>query len=155
MMSNIRGLTFDDVMLVPGYNGIRSRQDVTTSVTVTGRTFEIPVISANMDTVTGETMANAITDFGGMSILHRFMTIEDNVAMFKRLKNPKKTGISIGIGEESMPRAEALVAAGAEIICVDVAHGHSKEVNRTIRQLRERWGQNVMIRRKRGDIRGR
>ena len=145
MMSNIRGLTFDDVMLVPGYNGIRSRQDVTTSVTVTGRTFDIPVISANMDTVTGETMANAITDFGGMSILHRFMTIEENVAMFKRLKNPKKTGISIGIGEESMPRAEALVAAGAEIICVDVAHGHSKEVNRTIRQLRERWGQNVMI----------
>ena len=90
MMSNIRGLTFDDVMLVPGYNGIRSRQDVTTSVTVTGRTFDIPVISANMDTVTGETMANAITDFGGMSILHRFMTIEENVAMFKRLKNPKK-----------------------------------------------------------------
>lgn len=145
MMANIRGLTFDDVMLVPGYNGIRSRQDVTTSVTAAGRTFELPVISANMDTITGETMANAITALGGMAILHRFMTIEDNVAVFKRLKNPKQTGISIGIGEESMPRAEALVSAGAEIICVDVAHGHSKEVNRTIRCLRERWGQNILI----------
>ncbi len=145
MMSNIRGLTFDDVMLVPGYNGIRSRQDVTTNVTVAGRTFEIPMISANMDTVTGETMANAMTDFGGMAILHRFMSIEENVAMFKRLKHPKKTGISIGIGEEALPRAEALISAGAEIICVDVAHGHSKEVNRTIRQLREKWGQHIMI----------
>ena len=145
MMSSIRGLTFDDVMLVPGYNGIRSRQDVTTSVTAAGRKFEIPIISANMDTVTEEAMSDAITGFGGMAILHRFMSIEDNVAMFRRVKNPKQTGISIGIGEESMPRAEALIAAGAEIVCVDVAHGHSKEVNRTIRQLRERWGSNIMI----------
>ncbi|MEI6834180.1 MAG: guanosine monophosphate reductase, partial [bacterium] len=145
MMSNIRGLTFDDVMLVPGYNGIRSRQDVTTSVTAAGRKFEIPIISANMDTITEEAMSDAITGFGGMAILHRFMSIEENVAMFQRVKKPKQTGISIGIGEESMPRAEALIAVGAEIICVDVAHGHSKEVNRTVRQLRERWGNNIMI----------
>jgi IMP dehydrogenase len=145
MMSSIRGLTFDDVMLVPGYNGIRSRQDVTTSVTLAGQTFAIPVISSNMDTITGESMANAITDFGGIAILHRFMTIEENVAMFGRLKNPAKTGISIGIGDEAMPRAEALVAAGAQIICVDVAHGHSKEVNRTIRRLRENFSNNIMI----------
>jgi IMP dehydrogenase len=145
MMSNIRGLTFDDVMLVPGYNGIRSRQDVTTSVTAAGRKFEIPIISANMDTITEEAMSDAITGFGGMAILHRFMSIEENVAMFQRVKNQKQTGISIGIGEESMPRAEALIAVGAEIICVDVAHGHSKEVNRTVRQLRERWGNNIMI----------
>jgi IMP dehydrogenase len=145
MMSSIRGLTFDDVMLVPGYNGIRSRQDVTTSVTAAGRTFEIPIISANMDTITEEAMSDAITDFGGMAILHRFMSIEDNVKMFKRVRNPKSTGISIGIGDESMPRAEALIEAGAEIICVDVAHGHSKEVNRTIRHLREKWGNNIMV----------
>jgi IMP dehydrogenase len=145
MMSNVRGLTFDDVMLVPGYNGIRSRQDVTTVVTVAAHSFDIPIISANMDTITGESMANAITEFGGMAILHRFMTIEDNVAVFKRLKNPSKTGISIGIGDEAMPRAEALVAAGAEIICVDVAHGHSKDVNRTIRRLRENFSTNIMI----------
>jgi IMP dehydrogenase len=145
MMSNIRGLTFDDVMLVPGYNGIRSRQDVTTSVTAAGRKFDIPIISANMDTITEEAMSDAITGFGGMAILHRFMSIEENVAMFQRVKKPKQTGISIGIGEESMPRAEALIAVGAEIICVDVAHGHSKEVNRTVRQLRERWGNNIMI----------
>jgi IMP dehydrogenase len=145
MMSSIRGLTFDDVMLVPGYNGIRSRQDVTTEVTLAGQAFAIPVISSNMDTITGEAMANAMTDFGGMAILHRFMTIDENVAMFQRLRHPQKTGISIGIGKEAMPRAEALVAVGAQIICVDVAHGHSKEVNRTIRRLRESFGNNIMI----------
>ena len=145
MASTIRGLTFDDVILVPGYNGIRSRQDVSTQVQVAGRTFGIPIVSSNMDTVTELAMADVITDMGGLAILHRFMTVEANVEIFKKLKHPNHTAISIGIGEESMNRAEALVAAGAELICVDVAHGHSKEVNRTIRQLRERWGQNIMI----------
>lgn len=144
-MSTVRGLTFDDVILVPGYNGIRSRQDVSTTVTVANHEFRLPVVSSNMDTITGRLMADTITDLGGMAILHRFMSIETNVELFKKLKNPKQTGFSIGVGEESMQRAEALIAAGAEIVCVDIAHGHSKEVNRTIRQLRERWGSNIMI----------
>ncbi|MCX6118569.1 MAG: guanosine monophosphate reductase [Proteobacteria bacterium] len=145
MLSTTRGLTFDDVILIPGYNGIRSRQDVSTDVIVGDRTFHIPIVSSNMDTITEIEMANAVTNLGGMSIMHRFMTIEANVAMFKKLQNPSKVGISIGIGDESMPRAEALVAAGAQIICVDVAHGHSKEVNRTVRMLREKWSNNILI----------
>ena len=145
MMSTTRGLTFDDVILVPGYNGIRSRQDVSTAVTVAGRTFDIPVVSSNMDTITENAMADTITGFGGMAIMHRFMSVESNIQMFKTLKNPNKTAISIGIGEDGMTRAEALIGAGANIICVDVAHGHSKEVNRTVRMLREKWGNNIMI----------
>jgi IMP dehydrogenase len=82
---------------------------------------------------------------GGMGILHRFMTVEDNVAMFKKCKHPNNTAISIGIGKDGMTRAEALVDAGATMVCVDVAHGHAKEVNRTIRSLRERYNQNIMI----------
>jgi len=145
MISTLRGLTFDDVLLVPGYNGIRSRQNVSTEVTIKGREFAIPVISANMDTVTGESMAKTITEFGGMAILHRFMSIETNVEVFKNVNQPTKVGISIGIGQDGLVRAEALIAAGASIICVDVAHGHSKEVNRTVRALRDQYGDNIMI----------
>ncbi|MEY4630303.1 MAG: hypothetical protein RIQ81_423 [Pseudomonadota bacterium] len=145
MVAILRGLTFDDVLLVPGYNGIKSRQDVTTAVTLKNRRFEIPVASANMDTVTGQRMAEAITDLGGMAILHRFMSIEENVQVFKECPHPARTGFSIGTGADSLTRAEALVAAGADIVCVDVAHGHSKEVNRTIRTLRELYKDNLMI----------
>jgi IMP dehydrogenase len=145
MVSILRGLTFDDVLLVPGYNGIKSRQDVTTFVTLKHRRFEIPVASANMDTVTGLRMAEAITSAGGMAILHRFMSIEENVQVFKDCPHPQRTGFSIGTGADSMARAEALIAAGADIVCVDVAHGHSKEVNRTIRSLREMYKDNIMI----------
>jgi IMP dehydrogenase len=145
MMSTTRGLTFDDVILIPGYNGIRSRQDVSTVVKVGNHEFKIPVVTSNMDTITETNMADVIGNLGGMAILHRFMSIEANVAMFKKVKYPNNVGISIGIGEESIPRAEALVAAGAQIICVDVAHGHSKEVNRTVRMLREKWSSNILI----------
>jgi IMP dehydrogenase len=145
MFSNIRGLTFDDVLLVPGYNGIKSRQNVTTSVGILDKTFQIPLISSNMDTITEWEMANAMGALGGMAILHRFMSIEQNVATFKKCQFPDKTGISIGVGKDGLARADALVASGASIICVDVAHGHSKEVNRTIRAIREKFKDNILI----------
>jgi len=145
VLSNIRGLTFDDVILVPGYNGIKSRQNVTTSVELFGRTFGIPLISSNMDTITEHQMADAMTDLGGMAILHRFVSIEDNVKMFQKVKHKDKVAVSIGIGKDGLERAEALIQAGATMICVDVAHGHSKEVNRSIRTLRESHGNNVLI----------
>lgn len=145
MLSNFRGLTFDDVILVPGYNGIKSRQNVTTSVELFGKTFGIPLISSNMDTVTETEMANAMTELGGMAILHRFVTIDQNVKMFQSLKNKDKVAVSIGIGKDGLERAEALIGVGATMICVDVAHGHSKEVNRSIKTLRESHGNNVLI----------
>ena len=98
MLSNLRGLSFDDVLLVPGYNGIRSRQNVTTSVEVKGKRFGIPLISSNMDTITEDAMANAMTGLGGMAILHRFMSIEANIEMFKKAIHPDKVGVSIGVG---------------------------------------------------------
>jgi len=145
MISTLRGLTFDDVILVPGYNGIRSRNLVTTSVKVAGRLFDIPITSSNMDTVTGTAMAKLLASHGGLALLHRFQSIEDNIKMFKDVNDAKHVGVSIGIGADGMTRAEALIAAGAEIVCVDVAHGHSKEVNRTVRDLREKYGDNLMI----------
>lgn len=145
MFSMTRGLTFDDVILVPGYNGIRSRNLVTTRVKFTGRVFEIPIASSNMDTITGLAMAKAMAKEGGMALLHRFQSVDDNVAMFKAAAQPDHVGVSIGIGDDGMARAEALVDAGATIVCVDVAHGHSKEVNRTVKELRKRYRQNIMI----------
>lgn len=130
---------------MPGYNGIKSRQNVTTGVTLLNRQFEIPIISSNMDTITEAEMANAMTALGGMAILHRFMMIEKNVDVFRKIKDRTKVGISIGIGKDGMERAEALVSCGATMVCVDVAHGHSKEVNRSIRNLREKYKDSLLI----------
>ncbi len=144
-----RGITFDDVLLVPGYNGIRSRQGVSTNVSL-GRPehpieLRIPVLSANMDTITGADMAIAMAQLGGLGILHRFMSVEQAVAEYRRARHAGPIGVSIGVSGDSMERAEALVGAGAEILCVDVAHGHSKMVNQTIRALRDKYGDNLCI----------
>lgn len=80
-------LTFDDVLLVPKRSSIRSRKDVSTSSCLTsGIQLEIPIISANMDTVTETHMAIAMAQQGGLGILHRFMGIEQQAEMVRKVK---------------------------------------------------------------------
>lgn len=144
-MNLIQGLTFDDVLLIPNYNGIRSRQDVTTEVAMGRIKFDIPVISSNMDTITGICMANTMARQGGLGILHRFMTIEQNVEEFRQAVEKERVGVSIGVGDAGIERAEALIAEGAVIICLDVAHGHAKAVNQTIRTLKKKFRDNIVV----------
>jgi len=81
------GLTFDDVLLVPRRSRIRSRQSVdTSSWLVPGVRMAIPVISANMDTVTEAPMAVAMAQAGGIGIIHRFMSIERQAEAVRRVK---------------------------------------------------------------------
>jgi len=81
------GLTFDDVLLVPKYSEIRSRKEVSTSTVLTERIeLNIPIVSANMDTVTESEMAIAIAREGGIGIIHRFMSLEQQVAQVSKVK---------------------------------------------------------------------
>lgn len=129
--------TFDDVLLVPAYNHYLSRQDVDTSVTDrSGKlTLQLPIMTANMDTITESAMANFIGAKGGIGVLHRFTSIERNVAEFKRCA--VKVFVSVGTSDEEVKRAEALRDAGAEYFVVDVAHGHARYVGKTLKRLRE------------------
>ena len=133
----IQAITYDDVLLVPNYNSYESRRMVDTSVTDrTGKLkLELPIFTANMDSVTESKMANFIGDRGGMGVLHRFLSIEKNLEEFKKCKH--KIFVSVGCSELDMERAVALRDAGAEYFCVDVAHAHGKYVGKTLKRLRE------------------
>lgn len=87
-MAEIRqGLTYDDVLLLPRYSSIKSRRDVETATRLTRRLcLRIPVISANMDTVTESEMAIAMARHGGIGIIHRFNTIEQQVSQVRAVK---------------------------------------------------------------------
>jgi IMP dehydrogenase len=81
------GLTFDDVLLVPKRSAIRSRSAVNTTTWLTRQIrLAMPVVSANMDTVTESAMAIAMAQAGGMGILHRFMPVKRQVEMLRRVK---------------------------------------------------------------------
>ena len=82
-----KGLTFDDVLLVPGRSSIASRSDVNTSTRLTKSIgLKIPIVSANMDTVTEEAMAIAMAENGGIGIIHRFMSIEQQAKQILNVK---------------------------------------------------------------------
>lgn len=87
---NIRpklGLTFDDVLLVPRRSPVRSRGDVSTATRFSRRiSLQIPIVSANMDTVTEWKMAVAMARAGGIGIIHRFMTAERQADEVRRVK---------------------------------------------------------------------
>ncbi|GAB3289693.1 IMP dehydrogenase [Pseudoclavibacter terrae] len=80
------GLTYDDVLLLPGHTDvIPSEVDTTTQLT-RGITLRVPLVSAAMDTVTEARMAIAMARQGGMGILHRNLSIDDQVEMVDRVK---------------------------------------------------------------------
>jgi IMP dehydrogenase len=132
-----QAITYDDVLLVPNYNNYESRRNVDISNKDKTNKLELslPVLTANMDSVTESPMANFIGDRGGMGVLHRFLSIEENVAEFKKCNH--KTFVSVGCSDSEMQRAEALRDAGALYFCVDVAHAHGKYVGKTLKRLRE------------------
>ena len=81
------GLTFDDVLLVPKFSDISSRSQTDLSTQLSRNiSLNIPLISANMDTVTEAAMAVTIAREGGIGIVHRFLTIEQEVNEVLKVK---------------------------------------------------------------------
>ena len=80
-------LTYDDVLLVPQHSDVISRRVLSTRTKLTPKIeLNIPIVSANMDTVTEYEMAVAMARAGGIGIIHRFMTIEEQVRQVMRVK---------------------------------------------------------------------
>lgn len=81
------GLTFDDVLLVPKYSDITSRTQTNLSTKLSRNiSLQIPLISANMDTVTESSMAVTMAREGGIGIIHRFLTVEEEVGEVLKVK---------------------------------------------------------------------
>ncbi|HEX6281644.1 MAG TPA: IMP dehydrogenase [Nitrososphaera sp.] len=93
-MDIVQGLTFDDVLLVPKRSPIVSRSQTNLRTKLSRNiTLNIPIISANMDTVTESGMAIALAREGGIGIIHRFITIEDQVDEILRVKRSESVMI--------------------------------------------------------------
>lgn len=143
-----RGLTFDDVLIVPAKSEVRSRRDPSLATQLTKKlTFNTPIISSNMDTITEAEMAIAMDKQGGFGILHRFMPTEEQVAQVRQVleSGAKNIGASIGVGDDFKTRAKALVEAGANVLTIDIAHGHSVAMMETMKWLKDTFGDVQLI----------
>ena len=135
------GLTYDDVLLIPRRSRIRSRLqvDLSTQLTRTLR-LEVPVIAANMDSICESEMAIAMARLGGIGIVHRFLTPQhqaDEIALVKEAGADLLVGAAIGTDHAVMERIDACVHAGADVLVLDIAHGHSEHALEGTRSCKE------------------
>lgn len=134
-----KAYTFDDVLIVPNKSDVRSRRIPDLKTRLTRETIiEKPFVSANMDTVTEHEMAIGMNQLGAIGILHRFMSISEQIEQVAKIKasGAKDIAASIGVNDDFRDRAKALVDSGVNILTIDIAHGHSVAMIETLVWLR-------------------
>lgn len=147
----IDGITFDDVLLVPKHSNILSRSQIDVSVDLGDFHFSNPIIPANMQTVTGAEMAQAIVSNGGLAILHRFMPMTEQLEIAKgfnyaNLRNDiGQMAASVGVKDFDKQSVTQFAEVGVRIVCIDIAHGDSEQCTNMIHWIKENHPQMFVI----------
>jgi len=120
-------LTFDDVLIKPNSSKIEPLETSPKTLCARGLSISTPILSAPMDRVTKDRMAIALGKFGGLGIIHRNCSLDEQVQMVAKAKEH-----DVLVGAACSPfdteRAKALIGAGVDLIAIDSAHGHNQNV---------------------------
>ena len=158
-------LTYDDIQLVPAYSEISSRQNIKLHTMLSKRYGLLqPLVASPMDTVCELDMALKMAQMGGVGCIHRFISVEEQCNIVKHLNysiygdgfgggiaenwgvmyddwhaeiKQVPIMVAIGVQTEDRVRAKELVKAGANVLLIDVAHGHHKNVIDMVKWCKE------------------
>lgn len=152
-LDNIRtGLTYDDLILVPQASNVLPNEVKINTYLTPKIHLNMPIISAAMDTVSEHEMGIALARAGGITIIHKNLTIEEEANEVRLVKEANYdgypnaaldnkgrllVGAAIGANNEVLARSEALLKAGADVLVLDSAHGHSENIIKTTRLLKK------------------
>jgi IMP dehydrogenase len=141
------GLAYNDVLLVPRSSRVRSRNEVDLSTVIAaGISLSVPLLSANMDTVTGADMAIAMDRLGGIGVIGRFDAPEAQARTVQTVSDAGARCIGvIGVKDDALHRAELLLAAGSCGLHLDVAHAHSEHAIEVTETCKRRWPEVPLI----------
>jgi IMP dehydrogenase len=139
------GLTYDDVLLLPDASEVVPSEVETKTRLTRNITIDIPIAASAMDTVTESKMAIAMAKAGGIGIIHRNLSIADQVAQVMEAKRHGVVGAAVGVGDDGFARASELIAAGVNVVVVDTAHGHHRAVLEAIARIRKEFKQIDII----------
>jgi IMP dehydrogenase len=142
-------ICFDDILMVPQYSEVISRSNVDFKMPIGGYTWlDLPIIASPMDTVCEKDMAIAIAESGGIGIIHRFMSAKSQIKMVEEVHSYNNLGLAVGAALSSTfveEHVHKLISAGASMLLIDTANGHSKmAIDATIR-LKNLVGDNIHI----------
>jgi len=142
-----KSLTYDDIQLVPKYSNVSSRNDIKLHTSLTKRYRLLnPIVASPMDTVCELDMAYKMFTLGGVGCVHRFNSIEEQVRIIKELHHKIYLDentvqewdgdipimAAIGVSEDDKKRAIELTKVGCNVLLIDVAHGHHKNVKKML-----------------------
>lgn len=139
--------SYDDVLLVPQKSKVNSRSEVTLKTKLSDNlSLNIPIISSNMDSVTGAAMAIALGKLGGLGVLPRFNSSEEQIKMLLEVKKENVlVGAAIGIKGDYLERAQKLAENGTDAIVIDVAHGHMEQVLKVTQEIKKAFPEITLI----------
>ncbi len=146
-MKITKTITFDDVLLKPKYSDIETRKDIDISSNIRNLKVQLPIVSSPMDTVTESDMLIGMDKVGGLGIAHRYNTIAQQAKLvhIAHAAGSKNIGGAVGVSGDYLNRAKSLVMAGANVICVDIAHGHHSLMKNALKCLRSSFDETVYI----------
>lgn len=132
-------LTFDDVLLKPGYSEF-TRAEIDISTKLTNRILlKIPIVSSPMDTVTESKLAIMLAKAGGIGFIHRNLTIQQQAQEVKAVKKYNLlVGAAIGSSGGYEKRVAALITAGVDVLLIDSAHGNNKRMLITLKNIKKK-----------------
>ena len=140
------GLTYDDVLLLPDASDVVPSEVDTETQLTRNISLDIPLVSSAMDTVTESPMAIAMAKAGGIGIIHRNLSIDEQVTHVKLVKGAGLiVGAAVGVGDDGFARAQALIDAGIDVVVVDTAHGHHRAVLEAIEKIKNSYGEQEVI----------
>ena len=140
------GLTYDDVLLLPDASDVVPSEVDTKTQLTRNISLDIPLVSSAMDTVTESPMAIAMAKAGGIGIIHRNLSIDEQVTHVKLVKGAGLiVGAAVGVGDDGFARAEALIDAGVDVVVVDTAHGHHRAVLEAIEKIKNSYSEQEVI----------
>ena len=142
-------ISFDDVLLAPKFSDIASRSEVDISNLLDEDTIlDLPVIASPMDTVSNANMATTMGNHGGLAVLHRYNTTAEQADMVNEilhLDEDQVVAAAVGTTGDYLDRASTLVYCGAEILCIDIAHGHHILMEKALKTLKDKFGSEVHL----------
>lgn len=156
----LEGLSYNDVLLIPAKSDVVPSDVNIGSLLAKDVYLKTPIIAAAMDTVSEQRMASAMAKEGGIAIIHKSMTIEEQAAQVSAVKAETGfdkqaaavdkqgrllVGAALGVTKDVLERAKALVDAGADVLVLDSSHGHSEGVMGCVRKVKDAFPDTALI----------
>ena len=142
-------ICFDDILMVPQYSEVVSRSTVDLKMPIGGYSWlDFPIIASPMDTVCEKDMAITIAEAGGIGIIHRFMSAKNQIRMVEEVYNHNDLELAVGAALSSTfveEHVEKLINAGASMLLIDTANGHSKMAIDAVIRLKNIVGDFIHI----------